>query len=155
MPERHASDSSAQQNAEVVALELANIALSASLRPERLIFDRGVCVDVDGVDRAKCILCEVYCRLGALKAGQKHKIASDMLKLLLAESELGGTWRKVICLVDDAARRTIGGKSWQQAAAARLRFEVITVALPADVRERVRAAQARQNMKNVVETADV
>src|SRR5207302_7059700 len=112
MPERHASDSSEQRNAEVVALELANTALSASLRRERLIFNGGVCVDLGGVDRAGRVLCEVYCRLGALKAGQKHKIASDMLKLLLAERELGGTWRKVICLVDDAARRTIGGKSW-------------------------------------------
>jgi hypothetical protein len=151
---RHASDSSEQQKAEVVALGLANEKLSVTLHRDRLTFPRGVCIDVDGIDHERRVLCEVYCRLGILKPAHKHKVASDMLKLILAERELGGTWRKVICLVDDEAFRTISGRSWLKAVADRFGVELITVALPADVRALVKAAQGRQLMQNAVQSTD-
>jgi hypothetical protein len=92
--ERHASDSTEQQGAERVALRLAAITLSADLRPERLQFSDGVCIDVDGIDRDRRVLLEVYSRIGPLKPAQKHKVTADMLKLLLRKANSVGRGAK-------------------------------------------------------------
>jgi hypothetical protein len=147
----HPSDSRVQQSAEGVVLHLLNSALSTALCADRLSFADDVCISVDGIDRENRALCEIYCRLGALKPAQRHKIASDMLKLSFAERKLGGTWRKIICLADEEALQGIGERSWLKAAAGQFGTELLIVTLPPDIRKEIRAVQVRQNMKNAMD----
>ena len=88
----HASDSTEQRSAEVALRELINVTLGCTLHPETLDLGSGVKINVDGIDRSNRMLCEVYSRIGRLKGSQPDKVAGDMLKLMLAERMLGGTW---------------------------------------------------------------
>jgi hypothetical protein len=58
---------------------------------------------VDGFNEAARVLCEAYAHLGKTKGDQPAKLAKDILKLLTVERVSRGTWRKVLCLVDEEA----------------------------------------------------
>ena len=146
---RHASDSFEQREGEAVILTLLQVELGCPLVEEVLPLGDGAVVKIDGINREHRILCEVYSRIGKLKGAQPDKLASDMLKLSLAERALGGAWRKLICLADPDAASCLLGKSWLAAAARRMDFEVRVCELPPAVRERILAAQRRQRMVNV------
>lgn len=145
---RHVSDSLEQREAEAAVLELLNKERGYSLAGNALSVGDGAVVRVDGIDRGRRVLCEVYSRIGRLKGAQPHKVASDMLKLALAERELGGKWLKLICFADSEAARCVRGKSWLAVAARRMGFEVVVVTLPSSIRERLLSAQRRQVMVN-------
>jgi hypothetical protein len=144
----HASDSTEQRSAEIALRELINIALDCELNPETLDLGSGVKINVDGIDRSNRILCEVYSRIGRLKGSQPDKVAGDMLKLMLAEKILGGTWRKLICLADLDAAKSFQGRTWLGAAIKTFGFELHVIDLPSNVRECLLAAQMRQVMVN-------
>lgn len=145
---RHVSDSLEQREAEIVILERSNKERGYSLAGDSVPVGDGAVVKVDGIDRERRVLCEVYSRIGKLKGSQPHKIASDMLKLMLAERGLGGMWHKLICLVDTEAAKCFDGKSWLAVAASRMGFEVVIVEFPSAIRERLLSARRRQVMVN-------
>ena len=145
---RHVSDSLEQREAEVAVLTQVNKERGYSLAGDAVPVGDGVVVRVDGIDRERRVMCEVYSRIGRLKGSQPHKIASDMLKLALAERELGGKWLKLICFADSEAAKCVQGKSWLAVAALRMGFEVIVVELPSAIKERLLSAQRRQVMVN-------
>ena len=145
---RYVSDSSEQLDAEAVALEKLGAILGCTLVGEDLKLDGGAKLRVDGINHEHRILCEVYSRIGRLRGAQPHKLASDMLKLLLAERHLGGSWRKIICLADEEAARCLRGRSWLAEAGKKMGFEVRAVELPPPLRGRILAAQRRQVMVN-------
>jgi hypothetical protein len=154
MTQRHASDSGEQRDAEVIALMAVNTTLALALQPEKLVLSNGECINVDGVDRTNQALCEIYCRIGALKPAQVHKVSSDILKLCLAERELGSSWRKIVAFVDIAAYRTLAGRTWRAAAARQLGVELLKVDIPSETRASILAAQARQVMINPPRATD-
>ena len=143
-PSRHASDSLEQREAEIEVLRLVQDKVGCSLAAEVIALGGGVTVQVDGINRDHRVLCEVYSRIGKLKAGQQDKLASDMLKLVFLEHTLGGEWRKFICLADSEAARCVSGKSWLAAVAKRMGFTVLVVDPPQAVKDRLLAAQHRQ-----------
>lgn len=147
---RHVSDSLEHSEAETTVLGLVQLKAGCSLAEETLPLGDGVLVKVDGINRDHRVLCEVYSRIGRLKGSQPDKLASDMLKLVLAERALGGTWRKLLCLADSEAAKCLQGKSWLAAAARQMGFEVVVVELPSSTRERILAAQRRQVMVNPI-----
>lgn len=102
----------------------------------------------DGVDLKNRVLVEVYAHIGNLHGAQTHKVRSDLLKLLLLERKLGGTWRKILCFADESAAKTTHGNSWFAEAIREFNIEVHVVALPEGIAERVRLAQRRQRMEN-------
>lgn len=108
----------------------------------------GVVVQIDGINKEHRILCEVYSRIGTLKGSQPDKLASDMLKLVLAERQLGGSWRKVLCLADPFAAKPLQGRSWLAAAARTMGFEIVVVPLSPELRASIVIAQVRQKMVN-------
>ena len=144
----HASDSTEQRSAEVALRELINVTLGCTLHPETLDLSSGVKINVDGIDRSNRMLCEVYSRIGRLKGSQPDKVAGDMLKLMLAERTLGGTWRKLICLADSEAAKSFQGRTWLGASIKAFEFELHVIDLPANVRASLLAAQVRQVMVN-------
>lgn len=83
-------------------------------RPKQHGLLRGI--QPDGIDWKKRVLVEVYARIGKLKGAQPGKIKGDILKMLLIERLLGGRWKKIVCLGDEAAAKALRGKSWVCAA---------------------------------------
>jgi len=146
---RHVSDSLEQREAETIVLGFVQPKAGCSLAGEMLPLGDEVVVKVDGFNREHRVLCEVYSRIGRLKGSQPDNLASDMLKLVLAERALGGTWRKLLCFADSEAAKCVQGKSWLAATARQMGFEVVVVDLPSSTRERILAAQRRQVMVNL------
>lgn len=143
-----ASDSAEQREAENVLRNLIVVELNCVLTAETVDLGSGIKMCVDGISRDSRILCEIYSRIGRLKAAQSKKVAADMLKLMLAESALRGSWRKIICLADTDAAKCFQVRTWLGAAAREFGFEICVINLPADVRAKLLEAQARQVMVN-------
>ena len=144
----HASDSAVQRAAECSLRELIQVLVNCTLTPETLDLGGGVKINIDGISRDERILCEIYSRIGRLKSAQSDKVATDMLKLLLAEKTLGGQWRKIICLADADAALSFQGRTWLGAAVRNFGFELHVVDVSPDVRASLLAAQAKQIMIN-------
>jgi hypothetical protein len=140
--QRHASDSSAQGKGE----EAARICLEKRLKyplPKEILKVAGRRVEVDGKNDQGKTLCEISCHIGSLKSGQRHKVAGDMLKLIFVGKALGGKWRKVLCLVDQEAAKSVN-ESWLGAAAKQMGIEVQVVLLPKAKRDDIEKAQVSQ-----------
>jgi hypothetical protein len=140
----HPSNSTVQVAIESECLELVGQELDARLIPEVLKLVDGTEFQVDGVDKAKRVLCEVFSHIGPLKDGQRKKLAKDILRLLVAEHSLQGDWRKVICVVDDPAYRYLTKTSWCSVAAKEFGFQVLKVMPDPKSRLRLNEAQVRQ-----------
>jgi hypothetical protein len=145
----HKSDSAEQRRAESFAIaSLSGQLGGTALAPEKLpLGDDGVRVHVDGYrEGPPAIIAGVFARQGTLKAGQKHKLMSDAIKLVaLGRLHPGATL--ILVLTDDDAAEGIR-RGWRGAALDTLGIEVRTLPLPADVAARVLAAQTRQRMVN-------
>jgi hypothetical protein len=125
----HLSDSAVQREVEPGCLQLVSDTLKVPLAPDDIRLDDGTLFRVDGVNRTARVHCEVFAHVGKMLDGQEKKLAKDMLKLLAVENALGGEWRKIICIVDDPARKFLKGKSWCASVVRQFRFEVPMPAL--------------------------
>ena len=137
------SDSSVHSTAEPACLALVGSELNARLVPEVIRLDDGTEFQIDGVDRENRVLCEVFTHVETMKDGQQKKLAKDLLKLLAVEHSLAGSWRKVICVVDEPARDFLCGRSWIASVVREFHFEVVMVSLAAEVRLAILQEQAR------------
>lgn len=88
-------------------------------------------------------LVEVFAHVGRSKSGQRHKIAHDMTKLLLAERRLAVPCRKVIAVIDGAALAHLD-KGWGGEFARAFGIELKVLAGFEDRHDALRAVQARQ-----------
>ncbi|MGA2137763.1 MAG: hypothetical protein ABSH14_02775 [Verrucomicrobiia bacterium] len=126
-------------------LKILNSKRGLSLHRKQLLLNCGARVELDGFDEKERIVCEVYAHIGPLKPGQVHKVASDILKMLLVERDQGGDgWHKVYCFADKAAAQQLSGDSWLARAAKRFGVEVEVVQPPKQTRASVKKAQRRQ-----------
>ena len=139
---RHASDSSEQRAIEVEVLvalgrELG-VAITSTAPPQLSI------LKLDGYASAEVpVLVEVFAHVGRSKGGQRHKIAHDMTKLLLAERRLGVACRKVIAVIDEAAVAHLRG-GWNREFAESFGIEVRVVPGFVERHAEMLAVQARQ-----------
>lgn len=102
---------------------------------------------VDGVSEHPWIFVEVFAHQGALKGGQRHKVAGDVLKLVTlgkAQPEA----RLILAFADEAAAMSVRNKGWLAEAVSTWGIEVFVVDLPSEVREGLTSAQLRQVMIN-------
>jgi len=144
----HDSDSQAQRDAECYMLKVLAEREGFPILAESVSLEDGVRIVLDGFNRERRYLCEVYAHLGPTRGAQGHKIARDVLKLVAAELKLGGTWRKVLCFSDPVAAQAIENKSWLAAVCRMLEVKAVVVPLSQELHERVTAAQRRQVMVN-------
>ncbi|MFZ2525371.1 MAG: hypothetical protein WAW87_08655 [Candidatus Ferrigenium altingense] len=145
---KHASDSSAQREAESHLIDYLNRTQVLKLVPKRCSLGNDVAVQLDGIDEDKRVICEAFAHIGNLKAAQSRKVTSDMLKLLLVEKHKTGGWRKILCFADQEAANDFQGKTWRAKAVTEFNFEVIVAKLPLEVLESISTAQKRQQMVN-------
>ena len=142
------SNSNEQVSAERLILEQVAKRVGVGLRPRRLYLTNGAYVDVDGVAEDESVLVEVFAHQGVLKGGQRHKIATDILKLITIAQERSPRPRLVVAFADPGLATWAAGKSWLAAAIASWRIDVFTADLDDSIRAGIREAQARQIMVN-------
>jgi hypothetical protein len=139
---RHASDSAEQRAVELEVLTALakefGVVFSSDL-PSRLAG-----LKLDGyASAAPPVLVEVFAHVGLSKSGQRHKIAHDMTKLLLAEKLLGVPCRKMIAVIDEAAVAHLR-RGWNHEFAAHFGLDVRVVPGFRDRHEALRRVQERQ-----------
>ncbi|MDX1796606.1 MAG: hypothetical protein R3219_07755 [Hydrogenovibrio sp.] len=144
----HVSNSREQQYAESFILKQLNLDEGYNLIPSKVSLPCGSLVQIDGYDQEKKVLCEVYARIGKLKGSQPDKLASDFLKMLFIEKEIGELHTKIFCFVSDDAKAYLTGKSWLGAAAKKFGITIKTIPLPPHLQESIKDAQLRQKMVN-------
>jgi hypothetical protein len=149
----HQSDSAVQLDAEPLILAALSAQLGTPLTPQRFTLPEGATADVDGASADGNVLVEVFAHQGALKGGQRGKIARDALKLITLGQARPGA-RLILALADPAAAKPLTAKSWLAEALATFKIEVIVVELDAAVRQGIRDAQVRQVMVNAGPAAD-
>ncbi len=138
-------DSQEQRAAEAVLLGQLGTRLQLRLAGHRFGDEDGLRAEVDGFSESPAVLVEVWAHIGVPKSAQKHKVLADALKLVWIDRRyLGGQSRKIILFADAAAVAHFQGRSWMAVALHDLAIELLLEELPADVRERVLAAQQRQ-----------
>lgn len=137
-------DSVEQRDAEAVMVALLAEELGLPLAPRRIELPVGGRVEIDAASPDLAVLCEAWAHQGAPKSAQRNKVVTDAFKLAFVAHTLGGPHRLIILLSDETAAAPFLGKSWYAAAMREFGVEVAVVKLPAEVRERIRSAQARQ-----------
>lgn len=143
----HPSNSGEQQSAERLILEAASAHLGTAVAPRRVDLPAGSYVDVDGVADTPPAFVEVYAHQGRLRGGQRHKIASDVLKLLTL-GKAHPSARLVLAFADNEVARQVENKGWLAEAIRTWGVEVFVADLPDEIRAGLRAAQGRQVMVN-------
>ncbi len=137
----HASDSAEQRAIEIDVRRALETMLAVTFAdPDPLL--RGLKLDAFAPGPPP-VLVEVFAHVGPSKSGQRHKVANDMAKLLLAERRLGVPCRKMIAVIDQAAIAH-HGRGWVGEFAKEFGFEVIVVPGFEVRHEAMRAVQARQ-----------
>ena len=105
-------------------------------------------VQLDACSDDESLLVEAYARQGKLKGAQIKKISQDILRLaLLKRDPRLSDSRAIAVFASEEARDSIAG--WIRSAAEEFEIELIVVDIPDDLRDEIKAAQARQVMVNV------
>ncbi len=157
---RAGSRSDAQETAGVEALKAFSETVGVALAPKSLQLEAGVSVALDGYgeDGGRVVVVEVSSQVGPAKAAQVKKVLTDVLKLATVKAQLEADGkRKVdafIVFIDEAAARTLRGKSWHALAAKRLGVEPRVVVVSAATLAAVRAAKLAQNLMAVADAED-
>ena len=144
----HRSDSAVQRRAEEVIRSQLAALVWKDLAPRIVTFDTGAPVQVDAVAADESVLAEIFARQGKLKGGQQKKVAIDTLKLItLGRSRPSA--QLILAFADKEAAAYALGKGWLAEALTTWRVRVVVIEIDDVLRDEIRAAQARQEMRNV------
>ncbi|MCM1185935.1 MAG: hypothetical protein NC251_04850 [Lachnoclostridium sp.] len=141
------SDSREQQDAECYIANAVEEMFGCHFeRNVRILLADGVHIEPDLYSEDEKIICEIYSHIGALKGGQKHKIAQDILKMLLLEKSKAFSYRKIMIVVDDKVKNYLRGQSFIAESIRQFDIEVEKIDLPKELADSVSKAQRRQNL---------
>lgn len=119
--------------------------LGKELTPTTLKLERGAAVQVDGAEEEESAFVEIFAHQGALKGGQRHKVATDALKLItIGRSRPNADL--VIVFADEKAASYATKGTWMSEALAT--WGMLVIELDEVARDGIRAAQVRQQMVN-------
>jgi hypothetical protein len=104
---------------------------------------------VDGISEDPPAYIEVFAHQGPLKAGQRHKVATDVLKLITLGREHPEA-RLIIAFADREAADTVTGSTWLAQALRSGHVEVVVAEVNPALLGLIRAAQRRQFMAHPV-----
>lgn len=138
-------DSAEQRNAEQYLVGQLSSALGHALTKRRHRIDRAV-IEFDAFSDDPPVLCEAWAHLGPPKAAQKHKVMTDVLKMVWAAPRIFGDRQPAMILIfsDEVAAAHFTGRSWMAEALRGLKVDIHIFELPADLRDAVLRAQSRQ-----------
>ena len=146
----HPSDSQAQRDAEKWIFQQIQreVAVPLEANPRIALPGAGCSMRPDFYSEEPPVAGEIFAHVGALRAGQTHKLATDILKLTLLDKATGRSYRKIIGICDPAVERYLHGDSWLAGCVREFGIEVIYVPLDGAEIERLQEAQRRQTMVN-------
>jgi hypothetical protein len=143
----HQSDSMEQRDAEPLILARVAGHVGKELRSAIITLASGAKVQVDGADLAESVFVEIFAHHGRLKGGQRHKVATDALKLItLGRSRPDA--QLIIAFADEEAAAYATRGTWMSEALASWGITVLVVEIDQAVRDGIREAQVRQQMVN-------
>ena len=149
MQSTHKSSSIEQMSAEEYVFSVIQKELCVGLEKNPKINVAGkTYIQPDFYSEENRIIGEIFAHIGSLKVGQKHKIAHDILKMLLLEKATGETFRKMIVVCDKEVHRALRGYSALAESFTQFGVELRCVELDEGRRREVLAAQKRQVMVN-------
>ena len=143
----HQISSHEQQEAEAVIVAAVAAELGCAIAPRSMQLPGGARVDVDGVADTPLAFVEVFAHQGALRGGQHHKVSTDALQLITLGRAFPGA-RLILAFGDEAACRSLLGRSWKAEALKTWGVEVFVLEIDDQTRDGLLAAQARQRMVN-------
>ena len=143
-PELSPGDSRVQRNAELTMVAWLGAELGCELRPKRINLPEGSWLALDAYCEEPLVVCEAWAHQGPPKSAQKMKIMNDAMKLLAARRVVGEHARAILLFADDEAASRFRRHTWHAAALAESRIEVMVARLSDELRDDIRAAQARQ-----------
>ena len=141
---RAPGDSSEQQSAERWLLDALSQELGAELAKKKLPVDEDSSLQLDGYAETPLILCEAWAHVGAVKGGQKHKVMTDAIRLLFANSLCGGDARLILLFGDQVAARHFQGNSWMARCLSEFGIEVRVIEMSPELKATITTAQERQ-----------
>lgn len=113
---RKQSDSSVQRSIEILlfektkeALEIDNLDANHAVR---LKSDPNIVIRPDIYSEKERIIGEIHTHLGKLKPAQLHKVAADVLKMLVFEEDYGEPFRKILVICSKEEESQLKGQSF-------------------------------------------
>jgi len=143
----HPSNSSVQLTAETEIRESLEGILGIRLPPATVLIAGTSPVKVDGASDDKQVFVEIFAHQGPLKGGQRHKVATDVLKLITIGREYPDA-QLMIAVTDETAAASLKSTSWLAAALRLWDIKVEVVPIKDDTRTQLRNAQDQQKMDN-------
>ncbi len=137
----HASDSAVQREAETKIVDGVAKRIGVRLAKRSVELPGGASAEVDGVSEDYSVFVEAFARQGAMKGGQKRKVALDTLKLITLRRQHAGA-RAILAFCDRGAADSLTG--WAAEAVRMWDVEVAVVSIPQTLRRRLLETQARQ-----------
>lgn len=107
-----------------------------------------VCIRPDFYSASAGVIGEIHAHIGRLKPAQSHKIAADILKMMLYETDSNTRLRKIIAVCSEEERRQLEGQSFLAQAIRQFGAEIILVDIDEEQRAALLKAQERQKMVN-------
>jgi len=143
------SSSHEQREIERYAFTEMERMLQVSLQSNpKLFLTEGVHIEPDFYSEQDKIVGEIFAHQGKTKGGQNHKVAQDILKMLLLEKMTGVTYRKYLVVCDEDMQKVLTGKSALAESIRQFNINLLCIKLPDGLRNKVLDAQNRQIMIN-------
>ena len=146
------SNSDEQQYAEnVIFVELEKILGITLTKNQRIYLDENTKVHIqpDFYSEEESIVGEIFSHIGKYKGSQPHKIANDILKMMLLDKVKNKTHKKIFVVCRDEEKNVLeSSSSWLSECIRQFDVDVIKVDIPDTIKEQVLAAQKRQIMIN-------
>ena len=148
----HKSSSVEQMRAEEEIFEhLSNSTGISDLKSDpdlALNGDDGTFIRPDIYSMSERIIGEIHSHIGRLKPSQLHKVAADLLKMLLYDKTSGVTHRKWIVVCSKEEEEQLKGGSYLAEAIRQFDVEIIRVDISTETCQALKDAQERQKMVN-------
>ena len=152
MEKRTLSNSDAQAEAEAKQIEdLLKWLSAADLKVNKVVTlkrNPKVTVKPDFYSESAGIIGEIHTHYGKMLPAQQHKVAADVLKMLLFEQDLGRKLQKFIVVCSQKEYDWLTGNSYVAQAARMNGIEVILNPLDEKLEELVKKARKGQNLYN-------
>ena len=144
----HPADSSAQSNAETAFRAAVEKRLRVKLPKAKISLGSKTYVEVDGASARGHVYVEFFAHVGALKSGQRRKVASDALKLVTLTRGQEGVAAYIAVCDPVVADYLESGTNWLSTALSRAGIKVLNVKLGTAEMKAVAGSQARNRFGN-------
>ena len=143
----HRSNSAEQQYAERIIFESVEQRIGFKLQENPKLFlygNKGTHIEPDFYSEEHSVIGEIFSHVGECKAGQTHKIAQDILKMLLFDDVKGIKHRKIFVVCDEKAYKRLRGNSYLAECIRRFDIEIMGIDVGTELKNTIAAAQKRQ-----------